>query len=762
MDKSKSFLLLILLPTKRINLNIGISVLLIWAFIFTGITSTYAADLTVTVLENATEGDGTLADMGTVSVVEAPTSNLTVNLASDDISEISIPATVIILAEQTSATFDLVITDDANLDGTQTATISATASGFVSGMDTIQIHDNETATLTVNLPASAKETDGVLSGQGSVTVSAPPDDDVKVSLTSDDTTEVTVPLTVTIPAGQTSATFDLTIMTDTLVDGTQTVTITASVMNWTFGSDIIDVIDVPDYYWNNPLGARFDDPCNWTPEGPPGSGDRGIFDLTNTYTVNFNNHFNNDRLWMEGGEVTFDLGFFDYGMLNHQPGIFSTIIGESVDSRLIVTNGYVTSCESVLARNNDVTGALVISSGGHWSAQLDGQWYGIWFGEGGDAELIVEKGGYIQHGHGWAAAYPSGQTDITVTGDNSQWYVDGWFALGDQGVAQLTILDEGLARIGKCIMALNPLSRGKVTITGQNSEWHCAAGHEASLIIGFKGNAQVDINDHGKLINAGHLTMAESPGSFGTLTLTDSQAEIWRSMSVGGLLDGPGGIAVVNVRYYSTLSVGQTAGDELIIWPGGMVILNTSELEMDFGGSLGDINVKGVLAGAGRVRANVNNLAGSVRAGIAGGAVVLQISGDYSQSFGASLDLLLAGNVEDVYYSKLYISDGGLTQLDGQLNVSLVSSFTPENTDTFRIVHAPAGISGKFTNAESTYIFSGGTFDVQYTGTEVWLKNFRSTPACAARPRGDLNGDCKVNLIDLAFMSGEWLNSGIL
>jgi len=518
-----------------------------------------------------------------------------------------------------------------------------------------------------------------------------------------------------------------------------------------------------DYYWNNPLGARFDDPCNWTPDGPPGGGDRAIFDLTDSYTVTFGKNFTNDGLLIDGSEVTFDpcLDNFDYVLQNSRPGEFSVTIGDYADSCLTVTNGFITSCESVLAFNEGVIGALIISSGGQWTTQLDGQWYGIWFGKGGKAELIVENGGLIQHGHGWAAGFPSGQTDITVTGDGSQWYVDGWFALGDQGAAQLTVLNEGLARIGKCEMALNPLSRGQVTITGQDTEWHCAASWETSLIIGQRGNAEVEINNHGKLINAGHLTMAESPGSFGVFTLTDSEAEVWRSMSVGGPLDRPGGIAVVNIRYYSMLSVGQTAGDELIIWPGGTVILNSSELEMDFGGSLGDIVVDGVLAGAGRVRGNVNNLSGSVRPGIAGGAPVLQIAGDYTQDHWASLDIVLAGSQEDVNYSKLYISDGGTAEPKGLLNVSLSNSFTPENDDAFRIIHAPAGISGKFVNAESTYIFSGGIFDVEYTGTEVWLHNYRPTPACAMRPRGDLNGDCIVNLIDLAIMCGAWLNSGI-
>jgi len=83
----------------------------------------------------------------------------------------------------------------------------------------------------------------VLTGQGMVSIPGTLDSDLTVSLASNDTTEVTVPSTVTISAGQTSATFDLTIVDDTEIDGTQTVTVTASVFGWTDGTDTIAVAD---------------------------------------------------------------------------------------------------------------------------------------------------------------------------------------------------------------------------------------------------------------------------------------------------------------------------------------------------------------------------------------------------------------------------------------------------------------------------------------------------------------------------------------
>ncbi len=202
---------------------------------------TASSTLTVNLPTDATEGDGIV--QGTVVVDEAVVADLAVDLLSDDTSEATVPASVTILAGQISATFDVTIVNDSDLDGTQTVTISASAAGYGAGGDTIAVHDNEAGVLTVALPANATEGDGTLVDAGTVTVDQAPTNDVVVELSSDDTSEATVPATVTILSGQTSATFDITVVEDTEIDDTQIATITAHVENWTDGSDTIDVLD---------------------------------------------------------------------------------------------------------------------------------------------------------------------------------------------------------------------------------------------------------------------------------------------------------------------------------------------------------------------------------------------------------------------------------------------------------------------------------------------------------------------------------------
>ena len=67
--------------------------------------------------------------------------------------------------------------------------------------------------------------------------------DLVVSLASDDTSELDVPGTVTILAGQTSATFDLTVVDDSDYDGAQTATVTASASGLTDATGPVIVRD---------------------------------------------------------------------------------------------------------------------------------------------------------------------------------------------------------------------------------------------------------------------------------------------------------------------------------------------------------------------------------------------------------------------------------------------------------------------------------------------------------------------------------------
>ena len=72
-------------------------------------------------------------------------------------------------------------------------------------------------TISLTIPAVATEGDGTLVGQGSLSVNKTSTTDMVVNLTSGNTSKVTVPASVVIPAGQTNVVFDLTIIDNSVI-----------------------------------------------------------------------------------------------------------------------------------------------------------------------------------------------------------------------------------------------------------------------------------------------------------------------------------------------------------------------------------------------------------------------------------------------------------------------------------------------------------------------------------------------------------------
>ncbi|MDB6076592.1 MAG: putative outer rane adhesin like protein [Akkermansiaceae bacterium] len=92
-------------------------------------------------------------------------------------------------------------------------------------------------------PSSFSESSANPAAVATVTRTGSTDSDLVVSLSSSDTTEATVPATVTIPAHQTSVTFPVTAVDDTFPDGSKVATLTASAADATAGTTTVTVLD---------------------------------------------------------------------------------------------------------------------------------------------------------------------------------------------------------------------------------------------------------------------------------------------------------------------------------------------------------------------------------------------------------------------------------------------------------------------------------------------------------------------------------------
>ncbi|HND52402.1 MAG TPA: Calx-beta domain-containing protein, partial [Pirellulaceae bacterium] len=191
---------------------------------------------TNSVAENAGSITGTVTRSNTDN-----SSPLTVTLAGNDATEATVPATVVIPANQSSATFTVTIVDDNEFDGTQTVTLTATATSYVGGSASLDVTDFEQLTIAVS-PSSMSENGGTTTG----TVTRNNTDRsqaLTVSLASTDPSQASLPASVTIPANATSATFSISALDDTLLDGDQSLTLTASAAGYVDGTTTLVVTD---------------------------------------------------------------------------------------------------------------------------------------------------------------------------------------------------------------------------------------------------------------------------------------------------------------------------------------------------------------------------------------------------------------------------------------------------------------------------------------------------------------------------------------
>ena len=96
-----------------------------------------------------TEDAGPMAAVGSVTLETATEENLTIDLGSSDTNILTVPASVVVLAGETQATFAVSAVDDSEPDGPQVATITASATGFEDGEFEVSVTDDEPSIIGV-------------------------------------------------------------------------------------------------------------------------------------------------------------------------------------------------------------------------------------------------------------------------------------------------------------------------------------------------------------------------------------------------------------------------------------------------------------------------------------------------------------------------------------------------------------------------------------------------------------------------------------
>lgn len=135
-------------------------------------------------------------------------------LSATDDSRISLPASVKVPAGQSGASVYMTIADNSVLDNDSIVIITATGNGYGDATNQLVIEDNEYPDLALTASKNILEEGETF--QLTVSTSRVSSTPIIVSITSEDVKRFSFPSTVTIPAGMTSVTFDVTAIDDEL------------------------------------------------------------------------------------------------------------------------------------------------------------------------------------------------------------------------------------------------------------------------------------------------------------------------------------------------------------------------------------------------------------------------------------------------------------------------------------------------------------------------------------------------------------------
>jgi subtilase family serine protease len=201
-------------------------------------------------LTNISEAAGPFAAVGTVSRAPVNDQAVTIALASTNIGAAVVPAQVTIPGLQAAVSFYVSAVYDTNVTGPKVTQISAQGLDNVGnpvGTAAIQIltvQDIDGPSLQVLIANKVVPKGKTAAMTAVVWTTIPPTNNLVVALSSSDTKAATVPSTVTIPLGQTNATFSITSLDDGIPSTSHSATITASATNYASGSDVLTVSDI--------------------------------------------------------------------------------------------------------------------------------------------------------------------------------------------------------------------------------------------------------------------------------------------------------------------------------------------------------------------------------------------------------------------------------------------------------------------------------------------------------------------------------------
>jgi hypothetical protein len=185
---------------------------------------------------NVVEGASAIA---TITRDPATSTNLVVQLLSSDANQVSVPATVTFSGGMASTNVMITAVDDSQIERTNTYIITASATDFLPSSASLTVEDNDIPNVTLSLAShSISEGAGPNATSGTVTLPAPRPINIVILLQSSSPADAKVPASVTIPAGSISASFPVSAVDNSIVDGSRPVSIIGYVADSVYGQPL--------------------------------------------------------------------------------------------------------------------------------------------------------------------------------------------------------------------------------------------------------------------------------------------------------------------------------------------------------------------------------------------------------------------------------------------------------------------------------------------------------------------------------------------
>ncbi|HZR78365.1 MAG TPA: hypothetical protein VFA58_04110, partial [Chthoniobacterales bacterium] len=296
-----------------------------------------------------------------------------------------------------------------------------------------------------------------------------------------------------------------------------------------------------DFIWNDATGDWFT-PGNWTPAGPPGSGQHAQINNGGTAQVTSAGAVCNILLL---GFNAGDSGTVDVSGSGTLTTSSEAYIGRDGAGVMDITGGGdVSSTFGVIANSTGSTGTVdVDGAGSTWT--LRSQFLEV--GASGTGSLNITNGGAVSVATGSTVGL-YGMGTATVNGTGSIWTNTLGLVVGYSGNGTLNILNGGAVSNTTGIIGQNTGGVGVINVDGTGSTWT----NSSSVDVGFDGNGTLNITNGGAVtVNGSFFRIGTHSTATGTVFLdgTGSSLTVAHEVDVGR--QGTGTLTIQNGATFS-------------------------------------------------------------------------------------------------------------------------------------------------------------------------------------------------------------------